>query len=63
MAYPLEKEHAEYQDYVISQNAKGEPALPREEWRKKRATGSNDSKDKQSSSGDAPVTTAMSAYS
>ena len=36
MAYPGEKEHKEYKDYVIEAQSNGEKPLPIEEWRKQR---------------------------
>ena len=35
MAYPKEKEHTEYLDYVEDQASKGEPHLSKDEWRRK----------------------------
>lgn len=35
MAYPGEKEHVEYLDYVEDMVAKGEPHLSKDEWRRK----------------------------
>lgn len=36
MAYPKEREHKEYMDYVIEQQSNGQQALSKEEWKKKK---------------------------
>jgi hypothetical protein len=52
MAYPGEPEHKDYMDYVIEQQSKGEAALPKDEWRKK----------KKAEKDGSVVPTAMSEY-
>ncbi len=54
MAYPTEKEHDEYQRYVIEVASNGEKPLSKEEWRKQ--------KQSSNAGGDQKVMTAMSKY-
>jgi len=57
VAYPGEKTHKEYMDYVTEMQSKGETPLKKEEWLKSKKDGKT-----SQATPEKPILTAMSKY-